>query len=141
MTTIAVKDGVMCSDSQGTSSFILPCGIKKIYRVGDNHLGFSGSFPLVEKFLDWYKGSRERDLPGNELCVLEMDHKGNVTLFNLVGGEVSSFSVGKYYAIGSGQDFAMGAMEVGASAEEAVKAAIKLDPDTGGRVKKVYKGC
>jgi hypothetical protein len=49
-----------------------------------------------------------------------------------------------YIALGSGAVFAYGALEVGASAKQAVKAAMKLDPNTGGRVQtlefKAWKG-
>ena len=41
----------------------------------------------------------------------------------------------KFYAIGSGEQFAMGAMEMGASAKKAVMIASKLDPWTGGKIK------
>ncbi|ODT84837.1 hypothetical protein [Phenylobacterium sp. SCN 70-31] len=40
----------------------------------------------------------------------------------------------EYYAIGSGSEFALGAMAMGASAEEAVRAAIKHDCYSGGEI-------
>jgi len=39
-----------------------------------------------------------------------------------------------FYALGSGYQVAMGAMEFGATAEEAVRAAIKWDTGSGGDV-------
>ena len=41
---------------------------------------------------------------------------------------------GPYFAMGSGRDFALGAMAAGASAEEAVRAAIAHDVYSGGEV-------
>ena len=57
------------------------------------------------------------------------------SLGNLYKHTISNFS-----AIGSGWSIAMGAMQSGASAKEAVKAAIKLDIYSGGAVKWRKKG-
>lgn len=43
-----------------------------------------------------------------------------------------------FYAVGSGSKYAMGAMDQGASAEQAVKIAIKYDSSCGGSIQ-VYK--
>ena len=40
----------------------------------------------------------------------------------------------KFWASGTGAQYAMGAMHMGASAEEAVKIASLRDPDTGGKI-------
>jgi len=42
--------------------------------------------------------------------------------------------VDPYFAVGSGQQFATAAMYMGATAEEAVKVAMALDPNTGGDI-------
>lgn len=42
-----------------------------------------------------------------------------------------------FYAEGSGADFAIGAMEMGASAEQAVQAAIKHSANCGGKIQTV----
>lgn len=51
-----------------------------------------------------------------------------------IGGDGIPTRVPMKWAIGSGQDYALGALEVGADAETALKAATKLDMSTGGGV-------
>ena len=42
---------------------------------------------------------------------------------------------GGFYAIGSGRDFALAAMRMGADAKKAVKIASEFDIHTGGRIR------
>lgn len=137
MTTIAVKDGVMATDSQLTSSYIHPHNDTKVKRIGDALLGFSGTAAACEAFEKWFrKGAKPSKFP--DICsdqdmgcaVLALTARG-IALYHLSGHPVK---VGKMAALGSGQDFAMGAMLAGADAKEAVKVASKLCPYTGGRI-------
>lgn len=50
------------------------------------------------------------------------------------GGEWATRTWHGFYAMGSGKDFASGAMAAGATAEEAVQCAIQFDTCSGGEV-------
>ena len=47
------------------------------------------------------------------------------------------YPITKFDAVGSGMNLAIGAMELGATAEEAVSVAIKYDPHCSGRITKI----
>ena len=50
----------------------------------------------------------------------------------IMGGDMTVFPINDFFAVGSGSEFALGAMEFGASAREAVAIAAKYDIFTGG---------
>jgi ATP-dependent HslUV protease subunit HslV len=121
---------------------IQPFPIKKIKRVADCYIGGCGTLHVFEAFLKWYSGDKDIQPDMQSFKAIEMDAKGNVNIYEGDDkGNISAIPQGKIGAVGSGQNFAMGAMLAGASAEEAVKIAIKLDPYSGGKLKKVYAGC
>jgi len=64
---------------------------------------------------------------------LVLTEKGRMFVFDDPSAWLAVYQ--KYYAIGSGSPFALGALAQGASAKEAVQAAIKSDPFTGFGVK------
>ncbi|HEX7046561.1 MAG TPA: hypothetical protein VF275_03180 [Gammaproteobacteria bacterium] len=142
MTTIAYRSGVLAADSQGTSSFKQRC--QKIHKIGDSYFGIEGSLTSAYLFLEWLKQDRrdwveaERNPPSalsddDSFGALELCEEG---LF-LWDGKLTRVPVlVEFYAVGSGCDFAMGAMAMGADAMEAVKVAKTLDPYTGGAIKK-----
>lgn len=57
--------------------------------------------------------------------------------FHQVDSDLFSIPSSSIGAAGSGEKFAMGALMVGATAEQAVSAAIKLDPYSGGPLHKI----
>lgn len=142
MTTVAYRNGVMAADSQATSSFKQKC--QKIHKVGDSIFGVCGSLSSAYLFLEWIKHDRrdwvesERAPPSpltddDNFDAIELCEEG---LF-LWDGKLTRRPVDiEFYAIGSGSDFAMGAMAMGADAVQAVKVANTLDPYTGGAIKK-----
>lgn len=119
MTTIAVKDGIMAADSMVSSSY----GRKatKIRKIRGSYYGVAGNWDDALQFFEW----REKggDPPSmDDISALEIRKK---TLYYWSGSVAEKIK--PPYAIGSGADIAMGAMSFGATAEEAVKLACKLD--------------
>lgn len=132
MTTIAYRDGVLASDSLTTSNGLRDDYGPKIWRVGKALVGAAGSRALCLKFREWVAAGMEGDNPfskgdGNGLLVSE----AGVVCWS----ESGCWPVRQpFYALGSGYQIAMGAMEAGATAREAVSAAIKWDTSSGGEV-------
>jgi hypothetical protein len=88
---------------------------------------------ILDFFIDPSDYKKAPQLKGGEAIVLSADGKiwtfSNPTMWIHVDQP--------YYAIGSGMNFAMGAMASGASPYEAVRYASKLDPMTGMGVTKI----
>lgn len=134
MTTAAFKDGVLATDSLSTGGYIDQKGFQKIFHIEDMvgnklHVAFAGRISTGLKFIHALESGDEVDLDDDfEAIVVSGKH---VAFFDKNGVPIPG---GQPAAIGSGACFAMGAMLAGASAEEAVKIAIKLDEGSGGKV-------
>lgn len=140
MTTIAIKDKVVASDSLSIGAFKSPVPCQKLFDVETEDgekliITGAGGYASIFAFCDWYCDGQDPD-------AFPSDHNEN-TYFVVVDseGEIFSYegyhvpvSLGKTYAFGSGEAFAMGAMYAGASSEEAVRIAMQLDPGSGGEV-------
>jgi len=135
MTTIAYRNGVMAADRQVTMGDTSVGDAVKVVRIKGVLAGFSGNMALGQKFLDWVSRGMAGEPPGMKMgdstaqgivaaCgrILTWDHEGWDRL------------TADYYAIGSGRLIALGAMAVGASAEDAVRAAIRHDVYSSGAV-------
>jgi ATP-dependent protease HslVU (ClpYQ) peptidase subunit len=148
MTTIAVKDGVMVSDSQITcGNRVDNISYKKIHNINGNLVGLSGSVKSCLKFIDWFQATQDMaevkancpnvqvidppEIQEEDFCALVLDTQGN--LFEYVGCIPLSIDEG-IGSIGSGSNFSLAAMRAGASAKEAVEIACKLDIYSGGDI-------
>lgn len=132
MTTIAFRDGVLAADSLVTCNGLRDSTAVKIHRVKGVLLGGSGASAIYQKFRDWVVGGMKGQCP-----IEGHDFNGLlVSPFGVIGFNTSGpvFVNAPFYALGSGYQIAMGAMEMGATAEEAVAAAIKWDISSGGEV-------
>jgi len=137
MTTIAIKDGVVASDSMQTGYFIDQVNAvktKKLKRISDCQtviVGGAGTFSEVHQFMDWveYSCNKEDYISSNDRdsTLFVVDSEG-VWKYDTYYKPIYS---GKMSAFGSGAQFAMGAMMAGATAEEAVRIAIELDTNSG----------
>jgi ATP-dependent protease HslVU (ClpYQ) peptidase subunit len=133
MTVIVVRDGVMCCDTQ-VSGDDLYCGeIRKWTAVhpdiGGGFAGFSGELGEASSAL---KAMADRQASGFSVDAgLWLKSDGTVCEKY---GESDWFEYqAPFYAIGSGQHIAFGALHMGATAAEAVSAAIALSSGCGGR--------
>ena len=145
MTTIAYnhRDKELASDSQGTSGSITsPEKFTKIVRLSYGWAAFAGSIMDLPSYVKVLEGE---DIAGDKTklgCgVIVVPDKGDPYNFWIDSlGHVSKEVIKNSWAIGSGRQFALGAMAVGASAKDAVKAAIKYDMHSGGRIVVKKKG-
>lgn len=150
MTVVAFRSGVMASDGRMTDeTSIFSNKVTKVYRLKDGSLlGLAGD-AAYQDILELFN---KKGLTIRKLANLQIDFSGiwakqDGTVWTV---EVSApkdkdqdrwtallFEVKEsFLAIGSGAPYALGAMERGASAEQAVKVAIKYDSACGGDVQK-----
>lgn len=148
MTTIAATKFQIAGDRQanhnGGLKFKIPNKLASfyspiLYKV-PFHVGLCGNikdFPEVwDFFRDPTTHKKSPSLRKGEGLVLSED--GKLWTFSNAS---NWFRIDQdYYAIGSGMNFAMGAMADGASAYDAVKIAAKLDPSTGMGITKINLG-
>ncbi len=138
MTTVAYRDGTMASDSLVAYGDVDAGGAGKVFQIGPVLLGFSGCLAIGQRFVDWVRAGMRGDAPdmargGNKASAIIV-HDGYIVSCDDSGWDRLK---AEYYAIGSGRLLALGAMAHGASAEEAVRAAIRHDIYSGGAVQVV----
>jgi 20S proteasome alpha/beta subunit len=134
VTTIAYRDGVLASDSRAYSGDKTPIGAKtKIHRLDDGRLiGISttnvGGDALIRRWAEAGCPIQDAsDLKPDAFEALLLKPDGSVWYAN---GNLDWTGplTGSFIAIGSGSQFALGAMAAGASAEDAVRLSCGLDP-------------
>lgn len=133
MTTIAWDGKTLAADTLVTSNGFRTGYEAKSWREGRLLLGGAGSRTVSLQFRDWVRGGMKG------ACPLTKDI-GNVFVIRPDGLGVmwcddGPFIVGpEPWALGAGEHVALGAMEMGASARRAVKAAIKHHTGSGGEI-------
>jgi len=150
LTTIAVKDGIMVGDGRcSLGSTVIKDDMVKVFWVNNHLMGGAGRARSISTFAQWLQKHTDYTIVNQEVGdlvdlippVLQDDEEftalvltpdkqvlmydGNVAL-NL-GHDVQA-------SIGSGSVFALAAMDAGASAEDAVKIAMKRDVYSGGEI-------
>lgn len=138
MTTIVYANGVMASDRMSVSGSSGYSRITKIHLVRGHMCGFSGSAYIGLSLLKWFEsGAVESDYPGNEdgddgsqLLVVTPERK----IIVYEGRGIQIRFEHNCHAIGSGCEFALGALAMGADARRAVEIACGLDVYSGGGV-------
>ncbi|EGH43290.1 hypothetical protein [Pseudomonas syringae] len=133
MTTIAYKDGVIAYDSRRTCDGRIVTDSADKKRERDGHAFFgSGSTSDILNLIDAFFGAKiEGECDAQVIAV----HGGQVTEIIWAEGRLFKYPVDHEYAIGSGSDNAITAMDMGATAAEAVEMAMKRDTATGGQVR------
>lgn len=136
MTTIAIDKNTIASDSQATGAFIHAKGFTKIYRIKEGNSkglwGFAGNATNIQAIAHGLREGYPLDTLSpsffDDVSAVWIDNEGTVTAFadSPIGMEVHV-----PFSIGSGSQFAIGAMNAGASAKQAVEIAKELDPYTG----------
>jgi hypothetical protein len=145
LTTIAVNRKQIAADRQANHSGGLKFKVRtKLYSF-DNpmfykrtfHVGLAGNIdifpPILEYFADPTKYEKPPKIKGGEGIILSADGK----IWTFSNPSLWLYVDQSYYAIGSGMNFAMGAMAAGSTPYEAVKYAEKLDPQSGMGVTKI----
>lgn len=137
MTTICYKDGVIAYDSRRTIGEIITNNSANKMR---SHQGvrffLAGAVDEMQALVDAYFGKAAPCVNGAHGFAVDA---GQVFYVGICedGGYFKS-PISSSSAFGSGRSFAMGAMDAGATAKEAVKVAIGRDIYSGGRIR-VYK--
>ncbi len=137
MTTIAANREEMAADSQGTreSGLIVSRNDRKVRRLAGDIVSCAGNEDQCLEFEAWYEAGR--DMAGKpdlekDFGALVLTADGKLFKFYERGTPVEVFD--DFIALGSGDEIAMGAMAVGATPEEAVEAACRLNMYTGSPV-------
>lgn len=132
MTTIAFRDGVMAADTQISGEGLRQGHLVKVGRNREGHLiGACGPASYITRLLNWFQqenGQFEKKDGDGEAIIARPQH---VEFLDIHGTHILEAD---YFATGSGFQLALGAMAHGASAEDAVRAAMKHDSSTGGRI-------
>jgi len=139
ISTIAYRDGVIASDSLVMCGHIRAGYTKKITKTSEGYLlGAAGSLADLNKFFDVFEANQSEDIVFSK--DMDFDNfegmivtpKGKVYIVENSG---YPFHIeADYYAVGSGTELAKGAMAMGASSVDAVKVAIELSNESGGKV-------
>lgn len=136
MTTVAYKDGVVAFDSRQTAgNTILDDDFDKRRARDGVSFFISGKTGDVPKLMDaWFGAKVEGPVDVTALVV----EGGELWLCSWTDGDglwKVRLPLDKPYSIGSGQDHAWTAMDLGCTAAQAVKMAMKRDVSTGGKVR------
>ena len=138
MTTIAYKDGVIAYDSRQTRrDAIVSDECQKLTVVDGVSFLLSGAVCDEKALIAAYFGTPSPVpvecagyvVDGGRLLMVGHDDKTGIWRQDLDPANPD--------AIGSGSAYALAAMDMGASAEEAVRAAMKRDIYTGGKVRTI----
>jgi len=156
VTTVVYRDGVLASDSKMTNGADLFIGVaqkvmrKKIYhrrsfvdkllsRGADYEevlIGFAGDVSHVYTYIDALFETGAVTFNELDASLIVVHEDGKVVTY--IGGDMYGIPMkDEYCAIGSGSSVALGALFFGASAQEAVEAAIHFDNMSGGDIQSV----
>ncbi len=137
MTTIAYKNRVVAYDSRVTAGdLITNDDAEKKYVINDVVFFMAGAHSDYKRFHSLYFGGNESIehidasalvIDGGELFMVSVDSESGMWKQPML--------LSNPCAIGSGTQFALAAMDLGLSADEAVKQAIKRDCKSGGMVR------
>jgi hypothetical protein len=137
MTTIAYRAGILAGDRQVNFDTINDCQITKVVRTpGGVLVGASGSTSMCRAIRQWFMGGEAGERPAFKVndesaSALVIRPDGSIEYHDVIGWhEIGA----EFYAIGSGYTIALGAMAMGANAEDAVKVASRFCTKTGDKV-------
>jgi ATP-dependent protease HslVU (ClpYQ) peptidase subunit len=135
MTTIAFDGKTLAADSQSTTGSTRGRAVKIAKSADGFVVAGAGEFAVVKQWIRWVLDGRPAERQpelADEATVIVLEPRGRAVMFS--GSAVSQPLPRKQWAIGSGSDFALGAMAMGADARTAVKVACRFDVYSGGRV-------
>lgn len=135
MSTIIAAEGKIYADRQWIVGGYEVRGTK-LHKIGNSVLGISWSGPNSDcLFLSWYK-KEEVELVELDFDALEVTSEGGIYHYlgrdKAIGGPAEVQQ--DYMAIGSGREFALTALHLGKTPEEAIKIASELDIYTGSEI-------
>lgn len=140
MTTIAWDGKHISWDSRITQGGeIVDYPAEKVWTLNRKVYAFAGDFALLDDVITWHaKGARARYAKDNFVGtwdLLVIDAKGAC----VYSDEVPHKSIVRYpFALGSGANFARGALLAGATAYRAVQIACQCDAMSGGEINSLF---
>jgi hypothetical protein len=149
MTTVVINDNKVYCDSQATAgSMITDYDVQKAINLGSCIVVGAGRWSHVLKFQDWVAECVMAQIAQQEHPYVNIqmpeemvddDFMGAILyadgVVELFEGCKDSYETSQPVFLGSGSVFAAGAIKGGADGISAIKAAIELDPFSGGEVK------
>jgi ATP-dependent protease HslVU (ClpYQ) peptidase subunit len=140
MTTITWDGRTLAGDRQATSGGT-PTTTTKVFKVKCKKkkylVGFSGRLADGQAFLRFVERGFQDNPAIDTLTAMVIHEDGRVVTYDDTNANPCDLGILKYWAAGSGADYALGAMAHGATATEAVLIASDLDVNTGRGVDKV----
>lgn len=136
MTTIAWDGKTLAADTLVSRNDAVSGYSVKAFKRGPVLAASCGSMALGQRFRDWFRSGMQGDVPllaldDDSACAIII-HDGRIIEWS--GQQVPDVVAAPFAAWGSGAPYALGAMAAGATAEEAVRAAMMLDHHTGGEI-------
>lgn len=141
MTTIAYAKGIMAADTQMTFGDATKARVSKINRLSDGSLfAYAGSQFQGVRLKEWARGGfdpekRPKFGPKTDIEALLIKPDGTIWYYD--GSTIPEKLEDKFYAIGSGGAFALGALASGKSAVQAVRIAARYDSTTSEPIDKM----
>lgn len=145
MTVIAYRAGIIAADTGSSRDDAAHAYSRKITRDSDGTLyGTAGNAAECDSFLRWVEDHKQGDPPSaRKLEINDRDHSSYIVLVVPIDTKViwvltaygrECFHNTPYFAVGAGAPTAFGALWAGASAHDAVLAAIEHGYGCHGRV-------
>ena len=135
MATIAIDHNTISADGRITfGDQIQRDDDKKVFKIGKAIVAYAGSVPDSETLIDIaFNGA---DVPDTSLDanILTIDD-GVPMMHDCTDGVYKFWQVHPTFAIGSGEMYALAAMDLGKTSREAVKYAMTRDIYSGGKIK------
>lgn len=140
MTVIAWDGKTLAADSQSSFGNLPTYGEQKIFRITNNGrtilFGATGRGADCVTVRRWLEGSRDKpDQVKDTFCAMAITEDRRI--WQMMDDFVWAHVNKKFYACGSGVDYALGAMAHGATAEQAVRIACSLDVYCGGEIRRL----
>jgi len=139
MTTIAYRNGVLAADTaMCMGGNMIGSTVKIARRFSGDMAGASGDASYNRAFLDWFENGEDGPPPEakeDSQCIDRgVIFRAKSTKIEVYEPRGRFTITAEYYAFGSGKAEALGAMFAGADAYDAIRAAVALDPHTGGEI-------
>lgn len=135
MTAIAYRDGVIAADSEASLDDEIK--VNSCIKLGSHNgyiFGLAGDdIPVVETFVKWFFNPKRKSMPKFKFDAIVVGPDRKIMLVDQ-GGQAEEIAE-PFFAIGSGRQVCMGAMENDATAEKAVTDACKWAVGVSGPVR------
>lgn len=131
MTTIVATRDMIAGDTKLSGD--INSHATKVFKHRGAVVGIAGTYAFCMDFVKWWKAGADSDnVPDmEEVDAIVLTTDGRLLCFN---HHNTFFEINDdFTAIGSGAAAALGALHAGATPQQAIKIAGKIDPGTGGK--------